>query len=143
MGYINFSDGSKIHVDDKVANLIQNLMEKNKPVTTGVEQFINRFKNKYIYCDLIRIGGDGDGGYLLPDNLKDVSFCFSPGVKDIALFEEEISEKYGIKSYMADASVDKSPIDNENFTFIKRFLGSKSEDNFITLSSTTCPSTIP
>ena len=35
---------------------------------------------------------------------------------------------------MADASVEKPPIDNENFTFIPKFLGSKSENNFITLS---------
>ena len=134
MGHINFADGTKIDLDDKVVNLIKNLMEKNKPVSSGVEHFINRFKKKYIYCDLIRIGGDGDGGYLLPDKLKDVSFCFSPGVSDVALFEQEISEKYGIKSYMADASVDKPPIDNKNFTFIPKFIGSKSEGNFITLS---------
>jgi len=134
MGHINFADGTEIQVDDRVAKLIQNLMNKNKPVSSGVEHFINRFKDKYIYSDLIRVGGDGDGGYLLPDNLKDVSFCFSPGVSTVALFEEEISEKYGIKSYMADASVEKSPIDNDNFTFIPKFLGSKSENNFITLS---------
>jgi hypothetical protein len=29
---------------------------------------------------LIRVGPDGDGGYLLPDDLSGIVACFSPGV---------------------------------------------------------------
>ncbi len=29
---------------------------------------------------LIRLGADNDAGYLLPDDLKDISICFSPGM---------------------------------------------------------------
>jgi hypothetical protein len=36
---------------------------------------------------LIRLGADGDGGYLVPDDLEDVAACFSPGVDDRASFE--------------------------------------------------------
>ena len=46
MVHINFADGTKILVDERVANLIKNLMDKNKPVSTGVEHFINKFKKK-------------------------------------------------------------------------------------------------
>jgi hypothetical protein len=28
---------------------------------------------------LIRLGPDGDGGYLIPDDLNGIQYCFSPG----------------------------------------------------------------
>jgi len=99
-----------------------------------LEQFITRFREKYIQCNLVRIGGEGDGGYLLPDILDTVSYCFSPGVDYTASFEKQLSDSYNIKSYMADASVDKAPLDDENFHFIGKFLGSRTLDNLISLS---------
>ncbi len=96
--------------------------------------FLERFRSKYVALDLIRVGGDGDGAYLLPDILDDISYCFSPGVSYVANFEEEIAKSHNIKSFMADASVDKAPTDNELFVFIKKFLGSRTHNNFITLS---------
>ena len=134
MRTITFSDGSKVTVDDKVANLIIELLKKNRGTPIGVEAFIARFKQKYVYCDLVRIGGEGDGGYLLPDIMNEVRYCFSPGVSDVATFEQELSQKYNIKSFMADASVKKTPIEDENFNFIPKFLGSVTAGNIITLS---------
>jgi hypothetical protein len=96
--------------------------------------FLSQFRKHYISCDLIRIGGDGDGGYLLPNVLDDVSCCFSPGVDYTANFEKELSEKFNIKSFMADASVKQAPLSDNNFEFIPKFLGSDPRDEFITLS---------
>jgi len=36
---------------------------------------------------LIRIGPRGDGGYLVPDDLRDIQACFSPGVSTMSEFE--------------------------------------------------------
>lgn len=99
-----------------------------------LENFINRFKKNYISCELIRVGAEGDGGYLLPNILKDIRYCYSPGVNDNTSFEEELSAKYNIKSFMADASVDKAPISGSNFEFISKYLGACSYNRFITLS---------
>ena len=99
-----------------------------------LRRFFANFRRNYVSCNLIRIGGDGDGGYLLPDILSDVKYCFSPGVGDIAKFEEELDRSYGIKSFLADASVEASPIVNSNFEFISKFLGHKTDGQFITLS---------
>lgn len=49
---------------------------------------------------LIRVGRD-DGGYLIPDDLRGVGECFSPGVSDTADFELEMVNR-GIKCYLAD-----------------------------------------
>jgi len=134
MRTITFGDGSKIIVENKIADLIATLAQRNQGTSRGVRAFIERFKQKYVYCDLVRVGGEGDGGYLLPDILSNVSYCFSPGVSNVATFEQELSHKYNIKSYMADASVEKAPLEDENFSFIPKFLGSATKDNFITLS---------
>jgi hypothetical protein len=45
----------------------------------------------------------------LPNNFKEVNYCFSPGVVVTANFENELSQKFNIKSYMADASIKNHP----------------------------------
>ena len=107
----------------------------NKPVSSDeVKQFIHRFKNNFKSVKLLRVGGDGDGGYLMPDILQNIDYCFSPGVDFTANFELELSEKYNIKSFMADASVSGPPFSNKNFSFLKKFLGNNTNEQFITLS---------
>ena len=75
-----------------------------------------------IQVPLIRVGGNGDGGYLIPDDLSGVNFCFSPGVSDIATFENELSSK-GVKSFLADYSVENPPFLDNSVSFIKKFVG--------------------
>lgn len=71
---------------------------------------------------LIRVGGPGDGGYLVPDDLDGVATCFSPGVSDRANFDLALAER-GARVFLADASVDGPPISHPNFRFEKAFLG--------------------
>ena len=75
---------------------------------------------------LVRIGGPGDGGYLVPDDLNGISACFSPGVADSASFELGMAE-LSIPSFMADYSVDGPPVANSLFHFEKLFLESHSD----------------
>jgi hypothetical protein len=81
---------------------------------------------------LIRLGGTGDGGYLLPDDLKGVVACFSPGVDDRATFETDLIKR-GISCFLADASVDGAPITGDKVHFTKKFLGVTNNDRTITL----------
>ena len=76
--------------------------------------------------DLIRIGGDGDGAYLLPDHLEGIEACFSPGVSTIVNFESELGCEHGIASYLCDASVDAADLSlDPNLQFFSRkWLGS-------------------
>lgn len=55
---------------------------------------------------LIRVGPARDGGYLLPDDLGDVSACFSPGVNNFKHFEDELSDRWGVTCHMCDRSSD-------------------------------------
>ena len=83
---------------------------------------------------LIRIGGDADGGYLVPDDLSGIKTCFSPGVSDYAGFEEGLAAR-GIRSFMADYSVEGPPVPNALFHFEKKHLGTRNDEAFTTLES--------
>ena len=79
------------------------------------------------------MGSEDDGGYLIPPYLDNTRFCFSPGVADNADFEEDMYKKFGIKSFLADASVDAPPFQRDYFDFEKKFIGNKNKDMFITM----------
>lgn len=100
-------------------NKVRDFLELLRPVTTEFE--------------LMRVGGEEDGGYLIPDDLQGVVALFSPGVAKSATFELEIAER-GIRSFLADFSVEESPCDHENIEFDKKYIGSKNNDQFITLT---------
>ena len=99
---------------------IQKLIDSLRPV-----------KTKF---NLIRVGGNNDGGYLIPNDLMGITACFSPGVDVTASFEIDLCKR-GIGSHLADASVDAPP---ENFTplsFTKKYLGGCNNDTHMTLAS--------
>lgn len=81
---------------------------------------------------LIRIGGTGDGGYLIPDDLDGIDYCFSPGVDRTSKFENDLAAR-GIRSFLADYSVDGPAIESEMFSFEKKYLGAVNNDMFMTL----------
>jgi hypothetical protein len=84
--------------------------------------------------ELIRIGGTGDGGYLIPDDLEGIEYCFSPGVNVVSDFENHLAN-LKIKSFLADYSVDSPPVQRPEFIFDKKFLGSTDNGKFMTLAS--------
>ena len=95
---------------------IKNLLSTLQPMETG--------------HDLIRIGSDFDGGYLVPDDLQDLDASFSPGVSVEIGFDLEMS-KICKQCFLADASVEE-PIDlKSNMNFIKKFIGNDTDADFI------------
>jgi len=100
---------------------LKNLIASLRPVTTNHE--------------LIRIGGDGDGGYLIPDDLQNINVCFSPGVSETANFELELANNRNIKSFLADYSVEAPPVQSKLFDFEKKYLGPTEDSIYITLES--------
>lgn len=79
----------------KSSNLcrVKYLFELLQPVKTGHE--------------LIRIGSAHDGGYLLPNDLREIKTCYSAGVGDSTEFEDQLAF-LGIKSFLADPTVAES-----------------------------------
>jgi hypothetical protein len=98
-----------------------------------VGDLIRRLHPRDCGRDLIRVGGQADGGYLLPDDLEGIEYCFSPGVSTIADFENQLADR-GIRSFLADYSVSSPPVMRQEFTFDKRYLGLVEDDVYVTLS---------
>jgi len=100
----------------------------------SLKQFFSLLRPITTNHKLIRIGGEGDGGYLIPDDLHGISGCFSPGVCEIANFELEFANR-GINCFLADYSVETPPIQNHLFDFEKKFLGQEEDSIYITLEN--------
>lgn len=64
------------------------LLRKLKPIENGF--------------DLIRVGGHGDGSYLITDDLDGIRYCFSPGSGGNARFEIDLYNRFQIKSFILD-----------------------------------------
>jgi hypothetical protein len=97
-----------------------------------LEQIVLKFKAIDGGISLIRLGGNYDGGYLVPDDLEGIKYCFSPGVSKIANFEFDCLQR-GIISFLADHSVDKPPLNLPGCHFLKKFVGAYNNDITVTL----------
>lgn len=99
-----------------------------------IRSLIKSLRSYNIGKDLIRLGPNGDGGYLVPNDLEGIEACFSPGVNEISGFEEDCF-KIGMKLFLADKSVDgpAQTLNSAKFQFIKKFVGSSTKGDFITL----------
>jgi hypothetical protein len=89
--------------------------------------------------DLIRVGPNGDGGYLVPDDLKGVETCFSPGTCNSKGFEDDLAINHKIKSFMCDYSSDiekfKTPIIEGYQFFEKKWLDVEENEISVELNS--------
>ena len=115
--YDLFSRGIYVDPMAPVARL-QALAHRLRPVSTDIE--------------LLRVGADEDGGYLIPNDLEGISTCFSPGVDQIASFEAGLLS-YGIASHLADFSVDGVPQGVSVASFTKKFIGANDNDMYMSL----------
>lgn len=84
------------------------VLKKFRPIDTGLP--------------LIRVGPDGDGGYVMPDDLIDCVGLLSPGVGDIADFDLSFAQR-GIKVVELDHTIESPPFIHELVEFLPLRLG--------------------
>ena len=105
--------------------------------TAEVVEVFELLKPKASKTPLIRIGGDSDGSYLVPDDLDGITACFSPGVNRIKYFEDLLADRYGIQSHMCDFTCDveelKTRLKPGMQTFIKKWLDVSPGEDSISL----------
>lgn len=82
---------------------------------------------------LMRLGNpDGDGGYIVPDDLDGLSGMISPGVSDEVGFDLKMAER-GLPVFLCDARIDCPPQKHSNFHFLKKYVDTYNSDLTITL----------
>lgn len=100
---------------------------------TAIEKAVRKIAPKSCGIPLIRIGPDGDGGYLMPDDLGGIAACFSPGTNNYKGFEDRLARDYGIKSFMCDRSSDvekfRTPLIDGMQFFEKKWLDVERSDD--------------
>ncbi|EQC3697414.1 FkbM family methyltransferase [Campylobacter jejuni] len=89
-------------------------------------------------CDLLRIGGNGDGGYVMYNAgggyMSNIDAkALSLGVSDSSPWDLEMAQR-GFKVIEYDASIEKCPYNHENIVFHKKFIGNVNNENTITLA---------
>jgi len=116
MGILAFGEAYPTRLTDKAT--LQALMRKLFPVSPGIQ--------------LIRLGPEDDGGYLVPNDLIGIEACFSPGVGDICGFEKDCAA-LGMKVFLADGSVERPNELHNRFCFTKKYVGVTTGDDFMTI----------
>jgi hypothetical protein len=118
-GLVKLVSGLGMHAGPRVAPAtLRELIRELRPIDAGI--------------DLIRIGPDGDGGYLVPNDLDGVRYVFSPGVSTESGFEAALAGR-GLPVFLADASVDGPATPHPGFVFDKKFVGCLTDDRYVTL----------
>jgi len=125
-----------------IKNLIHSVFKKlSKKITSldsnlyDLDLLIKKLYPVETNFELIRIGSENDGGYLIPNDLENIEICFSPGTSDNCSFELDLAENYGITSYMCDWSVNNSPIIHNKLNFLKKYLGVINDNKYIRLEN--------
>ncbi|HEU5406627.1 MAG TPA: hypothetical protein VFU48_02600 [Nitrospira sp.] len=113
---------------------LMNLNAAQRASDKDIRRCIQKLRPMNCGFDLIRLGGRGDGGYLIPDDLEGIEYCFSPGIDTKSQFESDLADR-NIRSFLADYSVDKPAIQRPEFVFDKKFLGPSDRDPYFTLAT--------
>ena len=84
--------------------------------------------------NFLRLGGRGDGGYLVPDDLEGIAACWSAGVGRDSGFEFDCAER-GMNVFLADGSVAEPACTHPRFQFTRKFVGAIDDEKMTTLPS--------
>ena len=67
----------------------------------------------------IRLGNNGDGGYIIAD-IEDYDLLLSCGIADDISFEVDFLKKHNIKCVAFDGTINKLPEEHPNIQFVKK-----------------------
>ena len=121
----------------KFLNIILNLINLNIELSLKKDHLIKIFNKLQPYdlgYDLVRIGSDNDGGYLVPNILDEIKICFSPGTGKNVSFENDLINR-GIETFLADGTIKESDIKLDNLNFVNKNLASYDSEKTTTLEN--------
>lgn len=110
-------------------------LQKSVELQSTIKQVIKILSVVKSKEKLVRVGGTGDGSYVIPTNLvNNDTYLVSGGIDKNNRFEIELAKK-GVTGIQVDNSIDSPPILHQNLNFIKATLGDKEGLNKVTLRS--------
>ena len=82
--------------------------------------------------DLVRLGRDGDGGYVLLNDFENVQACISAGVDTEISFDLALAER-NVQVFMFDPAVSDIPACHSGLVFRQVAIGPRSDNGTVTL----------
>ena len=103
--------------------------------TESLRKLIDSLKPVGTNLNLVRLGGNSDGSYVIPLELIDTnSYLISGGIENNNKFEMELA-RHGVFGIQIDNSIDEPPQKSLNFKFIRRTISNRDDDENISLST--------
>jgi hypothetical protein len=137
---------NRLHIRSAFLNIPEsrNLQISYTTPLHKLKPFLLLFRPSETEHELARIGGNKDGGYLVPKSeLMDIDACFSIGCNLIWDFEREIGEDYGIPSIIVDDLSQKPSNLGSLQTYVPSWLGKSSTGTTISLEDLVLKSQYP
>ncbi|MBF0544800.1 MAG: DUF616 domain-containing protein [Candidatus Riflebacteria bacterium] len=112
----------------------QKVLLKEKIVTQKEIQEILNFIRPWNMVDefKVRIGADGDGGYVMPSCSYNAGVVISLGIGEEVSFDVELAKR-GARVYQFDHTIDKTPIEHPNIHFNHKGWGPQDTEMFVSL----------
>ena len=111
-----------------------NLYVEKKIEKKDISRVLKKLLPFQISLNLLRLGEENDGGYLIPNDFSGIKNCFSAGVGDLTKFEKDLEEKFSINSNMIDFNEIDPSILPKKCKFIKKKVGIISTENEISIN---------
>ena len=123
-----------MNLKEKVFNLFGVFVEKIVP-QKRIKNILKRILPKKIDIGLIRLGENGDGGYLVPNDLNNIDKNYSAGVGFLTKFEQDLENSFFISSNLLDFNeVDKKIVPNKS-QFLKKKLSLEDNTDEISINN--------
>ena len=113
---------------------IFNLYIEKKTLKKDISKVLKKLLPYKIEFDLIRLGNNNDGGYLIPDDLSNITKNYSAGVGNLTKFENDLEEKYSISSNMVDFNYVDPKILPISAIFQRKKIGITSDEDNLSIN---------
>jgi len=118
---------------NRFSNNLNFQFQINKSVSRlNIEWFFRLIEPLDFGFELMRIGPENDGGYVVPNDLEGIGECISPRVGNSIDFEQSLFETFGIRSHLADPTTETKIYFPDGISFTPIGIGASKEFTSIT-----------
>ena len=122
-----------MNLKEKFFDLFNLYIEKKTP-KSDILRVLKKLLPFKIEHNLLRLGEENDGGYLIPNDFYGIKNNYSAGVGELTKFEKDLEKRFSIKSNMVDFNHIDPKIFPKESKFLKKRIGIISSENEININ---------
>jgi hypothetical protein len=128
-----------VRQDATTVSIVPHITTKGVPMANpftsqdDVLEFLNLIRPRHLVSDFkVRIGADGDGGYVMTSRSRDSNLVISIGIGDQVSFDLALAEG-GARVLQFDHTIAGAPVDHPNISFHRQGWGPHDEGQLVCL----------